>query len=189
MKLLLALFLISVLCGCLLSSCWAQTAPPPQTASNSTSEGLAQQAADPTAPLMAFNSKEEYYPSFYGYRGSGNDFIFQPVIPFGAWGQANLLRATVNYNINGPGGSTFNNVSVFDLLVFNEKGIQWAKLPRCTSLVASFRFYDSGTIQLRNHNGGMFGEFVSLGATENPHPSISSTCRASVATLLLLGYF
>ena len=103
----------------------AQTAPPAQATNTSDGEGLAQQAADPTAPLMAFNLKEEYYPSFYSYRGSGNDFVVQPVIPFMAWGQANLLRATVNYNINGPGGSTLNNVSVFDLLVFNKKWGRW----------------------------------------------------------------
>lgn len=102
----------------------SQTTPPAAT-NASGDNGLAQQAADPTAPLMAFNMKEEYYPSFYGVHGTGNDFIFQPVIPFNAWGQANLLRATVNYNISGPGGSTLNNVSVFDLLVFNEKWGRW----------------------------------------------------------------
>jgi hypothetical protein len=55
----------------------AQIAPAPTATGGSKDEGLAQQAADPTAPLMAFNFKEEYYPCFYGYRGSGNDFVFQ----------------------------------------------------------------------------------------------------------------
>jgi hypothetical protein len=124
MKIPFAFFPATLLC-CVLSSCWAQTPTPAKASAGSGEEGLAQQAADPTAPLMAFNMKEEYYPSFYGYRGSGNDFVVQPVIPFMAWGQANLLRATVNYNINGPGGSALNNVSVFDLLVFNEKWGRW----------------------------------------------------------------
>ncbi len=110
---------------CVTSSCLGQNAPAAPASNTSGGESLAQQAADPTAPLMVFNLKEEYYPSFYGYHGSGNDFVFQPVIPFNAWGQANLLRATVNYNINGPGGSTLNNVSIFDLLVFNKKWGRW----------------------------------------------------------------
>jgi hypothetical protein len=101
--------------------CLSQTTPPPKAAAGSEGEELAQQAADPTAPLMAFNLKEEYYSSFYGNRGSGNDFVFQPVIPFNAWGTPNLLRATVNYNLSGPGGSELNSVSIFDLIVFNEK--------------------------------------------------------------------
>src|SRR5208283_2337160 len=125
MKIPFAFFPATLLFCCVLGSCWAQTPTPAKAPAGSGDEGLAQQAADPTAPLMAFNMKEEYYPSFYGYRGSGNDFVVQPVIPFMAWGQANLLRATVNYNINGPGGSALNNVSVFDLLVFNEKWGRW----------------------------------------------------------------
>jgi len=100
MKTIPTLCLRSVLFSCLALPRFAQSPPPANAASGSGDEGLAQQAADPTAPLMAINLKEEYYPSFYGYRGSGNDFVVQPVIPFVAWGQANLLRATVNYNIN-----------------------------------------------------------------------------------------
>jgi hypothetical protein len=120
----LNLLLVSVAFFIVARPCFSQTAP---TASAPASGGpsLAQQAADPTAPLMAFNFKEEYYPSFYGLPASGNDFVFQPVIPFNAWGQPNLLRATVNYNISGPLGRGLSNVSIFDLIVFNEKWGRW----------------------------------------------------------------
>jgi hypothetical protein len=71
-------------------------------ASGESQTDLAQQAADPTAPLMAFNFKFEYAPSFYGLPGSGTDVLFQPVIPMRAWKQNNLLRVTVNYDITNP---------------------------------------------------------------------------------------
>lgn len=107
--------------------------------------GLAQQAADPTAPLMAFNFKTEYVTNFYGLSGSGSDFLFQPVIPFRVWKQNNLLRVTVNYNITGPeeqgpddtdlggeetpksnaGQQGIANVAVFDLIVFNRSWGRW----------------------------------------------------------------
>ncbi len=104
---------------------FAQTTPPQPGATPGGEDSLAQQAADPTAPLMAFNMKEEYSPALYGVPGSNSDFLFQPVIPFVAWGVPNLLRATVNYNTSGFAGTGLNNVSIFDLIVFNEKWGRW----------------------------------------------------------------
>ena len=111
--------------GSLVIPCCGQNtaAPPPAAASDS--QSLTQQAADPTAPLMAFNFKEEYVSSFYHVPGSGSDFTFQPVIPFNAFGLSNLLRATVNYTTSSPSGRGFNSVSIFDLIVFNEKWGRW----------------------------------------------------------------
>ena len=100
----------------------------PQAAPQSTTD-LAQQAADPTAPLMAFNFKIVNTPSFYGVPGSGNAFVFQPVVPFKAWGLAHLLRTTVTYTIDGPGGTGLDNVSVFDLMTFNKKWGRWGVGP------------------------------------------------------------
>jgi hypothetical protein len=110
---------------------------------------LAQQAADPTAPLMAFNLKLEYAPSFYGVSGSGTDVLFQPVIPMRAWKQNNLLRVTVNYDMTGPeeqgpddtsineGNDSSSNagqqglasVAIFDLIVFNKSWGRWGVGP------------------------------------------------------------
>lgn len=109
--------------GCVAVPCGGQSTASPPAASNT--ENLTQQAADPTAPLMAFNFKEEYVSSFYRVPGSGSDFTFQPVIPFRAWKTSNLLRATMNYTTSGPQGKDFDNVSIFDLIVFNKKWGRW----------------------------------------------------------------
>jgi len=108
--------------------CLAQ-APAPQPADASGGEDLAQQAADPTAPLMAFNLKYELTPSYYGLPDTGHGFGFQPVIPFRAWKQSHLLRTTVSYDIEPPGGRGLDSVSVFDLIVFNKKWGRWGVGP------------------------------------------------------------
>lgn len=127
-------------------SCFGQNAP---SAPGASEAGLAQQAADPTAPLMAFNFKLEYVPTFYRLTGSGTDFLFQPVIPFRVWKQNNLLRVTVNYDITGPqeqgpddtgvggdnppansnGQQGLANVVIFDLIVFNKQWGRWGVGP------------------------------------------------------------
>jgi hypothetical protein len=105
----------------------AQT-PTPPPAPPGASE-LAQQAADPTSPLMAFNLKDEFVNNLYGRPGSANAFVFQPVIPFRAFKLSHLLRTTVNYSTNGPGGRGLDNISIFDLIVFNKKWGRWGVGP------------------------------------------------------------
>ncbi len=56
-------------------------------------------------------------------------FGFQPVIPFRAWKQSNLLRVTVGYDVAGPGGRGLDSVSIFDLIVFNQKWGRWGVGP------------------------------------------------------------
>jgi hypothetical protein len=78
---------------------------------------------------MAFNIKNDFNPSFYGIRGSGNAIGFQPVIPFRAWGANHLLRTTVSYSTHGPSGRGLASVSIFDLIVFNESWGRWGVGP------------------------------------------------------------
>jgi len=104
--------------------CTAQTAPPKPAG-----DDLAQQAADPTAPLMAFTLKNQTTTSYYGVPGSGNAFGFQPVIPFRAWNLSHLLRTTVTYDIDGPGGRGLNSVAIFDLIVFPKAWGRWGVGP------------------------------------------------------------
>ena len=101
----------------------------PQAQGSGGGSSLAQQAADPTAPLMAFNLKDDIKASYYGVPGSGHTFVFQPVIPFRVWGISNLLRATVNHAITGPAGRGLESVSVFDLLVFGTHWGRWGVGP------------------------------------------------------------
>ncbi len=51
------------------------------------------------------------------------------MIPFRAWKVSHLLRTTVNYSISGPSGRGLDNVSVFDLIVFNRKWGRWGVGP------------------------------------------------------------
>lgn len=104
---------------------------PTQTPAVAASGGqdLAQQAADPTAPLMAFTLKDEFTNSFYGVPDSAHAFGFQAVVPFRAWKQANLLRVIVNYDITGPGERGLESVSIFDLIVFSKKWGRWGVGP------------------------------------------------------------
>jgi len=109
--------------------------PAPRTADGGSN--LAQQAADPTAPLMAFSLKDDIKSGYYGIPGSGHTFVFQPAIPFRVWNISNLLRATVDYDITGPSGRGLQSVSVFDLLVFGTHWGRWGAGPLVEFLLKS----------------------------------------------------
>jgi hypothetical protein len=52
-------------------------------------------------------------------------FQFRPTIPFVAWGQVNLLRVSVPYNIEGEDAPGLGDVQMFDLVVFKEDWGRW----------------------------------------------------------------
>jgi hypothetical protein len=58
---------------------------------------------------------------------------FQPVLPFKAWGVANILRMTLPYEVSGPGNGGLGDVTFFDMAVF---GRSWGRLG--VGVVASF---------------------------------------------------
>jgi hypothetical protein len=91
---------------------------------------LSRQATDPTASLMALNFQGIYVGDFYGagIPGQPDDrftFQFRPVIPFTFLGHPNILRATVPYQLDGRGDEGCGPISLFDLVVFNEKWGRW----------------------------------------------------------------
>jgi len=86
---------------------------------------LSRQATDPTASLMAFNLINDFKRSYYGSDATGFEFRFQPVIPFKAFGAANILRVVVPYQGSGPGDEGLKSVSIFDLVVLPQK---WGRL-------------------------------------------------------------
>src|SRR5262249_30199849 len=96
-----------------------------QTGVGPSNPDLAQRPADPTVPLMSFNLKDEPTSNFFGGPSSGDAFVFQRAIPFRAWGQSDQLRATINYATSGPVGRGLDAVSVFDLIVSNQKLRRW----------------------------------------------------------------
>ena len=52
---------------------------------------------------------------------SGFEFRFQPVVPFRAFRQANILRVVVPFQVDGPGSEGLKSVSIFDLVILPQK--------------------------------------------------------------------
>jgi opacity protein-like surface antigen len=95
---------------------------------------LARQATDPTASLMAFNFQGTYVGGYHGSSipGEADDafqFAFRPVIPLEFLGKPNILRLTIPYQTGGRGDEGFGPISLFDLVVFNEKWGRWGVGP------------------------------------------------------------
>jgi hypothetical protein len=115
----------------------AQKATAPQSPApapaRSDAADLSQQATDPTASLMAFNSSTTYTGGFHndppGQPDDSWELKFQPVIPFTAFGVNNILRVTVPYQLTGPGDGGVNDISIFDIAVFQQSWGQVAVGP------------------------------------------------------------
>jgi len=90
---------------------------------------LSRQATDPTASLMSLNFIADYTGGFHGpNRGLDDDawaVSFRPVIPFEAFGRPNILRMTLPYQLDGRGEDGLGDVTVFDLVVFNQTWGRW----------------------------------------------------------------
>ncbi len=56
---------------------------------------------------------------------TGYQLKFQPVVPFQAWGVANILRMTVPYQMSGPGPEGLKDVTIFDLVILPQS---WGRL-------------------------------------------------------------
>jgi hypothetical protein len=97
---------------------------------------LAREATDPTASLMAFNFIGQYTGDYYGPSGGqpsdSFELSFRPVIPFEAFGQSNILRLTMPYQVSGRGDKGIGDVSLFDLIVINENWGRWGVGPVMT---------------------------------------------------------
>ena len=94
-------------------------------------DGLARRATDPTASPPTFSFINDVTTSYRDLEDgtpiddTGYQLRFQPVIPFKAWGAANILRMTVPYQISGPGPEGLGDVTVFDLVVLPQS---WGRL-------------------------------------------------------------
>jgi hypothetical protein len=101
-----------------------------EVATSSEADELSRAASDPTASLMAFNFITDYVGAFHGDGPPGSDddawaLSFRPVIPFTAFGAANILRLTMPYQLAGRGAEGLKDVSLFDLVVFNQAWGRW----------------------------------------------------------------
>lgn len=107
----------------------SQTPPGQAPAAKGGDADLSSQATDPTASLMAFNLINDLKRSYYGSDATGFEFRFQPVIPFRAFGAANILRVVVPYQGTGPGDEGLKSVSIFNLVVLPQKWGRFAVGP------------------------------------------------------------
>jgi len=97
------------------------------------SDDLSSKATDPTASLMAMNFQTLYTGGFHGDSAGAADDIwtlqFRPVIPFSLFDRPNILRVTLPYQIGGRGDEGMQPISLFDLVVLNEKWGRWGVGP------------------------------------------------------------
>ena len=106
--------------------------------SSSAADELAKRTADPTASPMTFSLIGDFTTASYDLAGGvpredSTVLKFQPVLPFKAWGVANILRMTLPYEVSGPGNGGLGDVTFFDMAVF---GRSWGRLG--VGVVASF---------------------------------------------------
>ena len=94
-------------------------------------DDLARRATDPTASPMTFSLINDVSTSYYrapdgsALDETGYSLRFQPVLPFTAWGVANIFRMTIPYQVDGPGPEGLADVTIFDLVVLPRS---WGRL-------------------------------------------------------------
>ena len=103
----------------------------PSASQESEANELSRRATDPTASPPNFSFINDFTLSYRDLADgtpvdeNGYTLKFQPVIPFKAWGAANILRMTVPYEISGPGPSGLLDVTIFDLVILPQS---WGRL-------------------------------------------------------------
>ena len=92
---------------------------------------LSRRATDPTASPLELRVHQRRHDQLPGPRGRHADrrdrlqLKFQPVVPFKAWGVANILRMTVPYQVSGPGPEGLKDVTIFDIVILPQS---WGRL-------------------------------------------------------------
>lgn len=89
------------------------------------SERLIDRLTDPTSWLMDFRLRELAEFPVSDASADSNTIDFRLQMPFLAWGEVNLMRVDVPYNISSSKGSGLGNVTMFDLLVFHAPWGRW----------------------------------------------------------------
>jgi hypothetical protein len=108
-----------------------QAAAPGAPAGESEADELSRRATDPTASPPNLSLIGDWATSYRDLDDGtpidedGFELRFQPVVPFVAWGQPNILRLTIPYQLSGPGPNGLGDVTIFDLLIF---GQSWGRL-------------------------------------------------------------
>jgi hypothetical protein len=107
------------------------TAATPAEPGESAQDELSRRATDPTASPPNFGLIGDVTTSYRDREDTtpidenGYQLKFQPVVPFKAWGVANILRMTVPYQVSGPGPEGLKDVTIFDLVILPQS---WGRL-------------------------------------------------------------
>lgn len=90
-------------------------------------QSLEQAASDPTASLMSVQLQDTYSGEYHKLNGeSGNTFQLRSAVPFRAGGLDNIARATLPIATSSPSGeSGLGDLTLFDLIVFNQSWGRW----------------------------------------------------------------
>lgn len=102
-----------------------------RTTNQSNGQSLSQAASDPTASLMSIQINDWYTASFHGLSGEdANLVVVRAVIPFKTGDLNHIFRATVPFVTDHPAlDSGLSDITLFDLIVFNEEGWRWGVGP------------------------------------------------------------
>jgi hypothetical protein len=91
-------------------------------------ESLAQQATDPTSPLIQFRMQNSFMPASFDSSGYANTAEIQPVLPWKApWGQLMITRPTIPVSLiadpDGPVNETSGlaDIDLLHLFIFKKK--------------------------------------------------------------------
>jgi hypothetical protein len=113
----------------------AQAPKPATTApaepAESAQDELSRRATDPTASPLTFGLINDVTTSYRDLEDgtpideSGYLLKLQPVLPFKAWGAANILRMTIPYQVSGPGPEGLKDVTIFDMAILPQS---WGRI-------------------------------------------------------------
>jgi hypothetical protein len=109
----------------------AAPATAPAQSAESERDELSRRATDPTASPLNFGLINDVTTSYRDREDgtpideNGYTLKFQPVLPFKAWGVANILRMTVPYQVSGPGPEGLEDLTIFDMAILPQS---WGRI-------------------------------------------------------------
>jgi hypothetical protein len=87
---------------------------------------LSREAVDPTAALMQIRFEGGWTQSFHDVDGDAWDLAFRPTLPFKVWGVQNILKLSMPYQLDTPGGGKgLADTEVMDVAMFNQSWGRW----------------------------------------------------------------
>ena len=94
------------------------------------SQSLEQAASDPTASLMSLQLQNLFVGDYHNLDDeSSNTIQLRSAIPFMLGGLSNIARVTLPFVTHGPNGSGLGDMTLFDLVAFDQSWGRWGVGP------------------------------------------------------------